>query len=245
MKRRDKPAINDLCLHCTRETCNGICDALRAANGPLRISKRGKRITWNGCTRSVHEWAEIMNVSPNTLYRRLRDGMPLEDVMTRAVVRRLDRCPPEWREKTCAMLARMHIDYLLYWDRPTGLQDSAGMVTRYEPSESAPTNRTVSLTEMRALPETMLSDDILEKRAWIRCAMELAGKYRVRGPEIRYEILQLRAFEGCTLRRIVDRLNDERLRAVGITKTRHELNNVIDDLTSLADERGLFRVAQK
>lgn len=239
-------SINDLCLHCTREDCDGICDELRAANGPINLSKRAMTITWKGYTRTVPEWAEILNIAPQTLYYRIRKGLEIDDIMSnKVVVVNLVDKPAEWYEIVHNRLTQMHLDYILYWDRPKGIQDSTGMVTHYNPIQSAPTNKINSLTEMRAIPEAMMSDDALERCAWIQVAMDLLNRYRRKGAKLRYDILQLRAFQGFTLRRIVEHLNDERIRPITVYKARKELNTIVEDMMSLAYEKGLLRVTQK
>lgn len=99
----DDPAVRELCLNCTRDDCDGLCNDcknlvrdilglphLREAKPKEGRKKREKRPYQahkyheiGGVTHTLNEWAEISDIKYITLYQRMyRYGMTLEEAMT-------------------------------------------------------------------------------------------------------------------------------------------------------------------
>jgi hypothetical protein len=50
-----------------------------------RNRRANKYLTWNGETKAVSEWAEVVGIKDSTIYARLRMGWTTEDALTRPV----------------------------------------------------------------------------------------------------------------------------------------------------------------
>lgn len=252
----DKSPMNDLCLTCEKPSCPGICDELRQTMGEVESSARGHMVTWHGITRTVGEWAEVFGLTKTALYKRLKDESEIEAIMT--ALCRQDRgtqLPPSWMEQVYLRLSTMRLDYELYWKHLTISEGSAGLVARYAAVQSAPTNRASNPVERRAMPEITLSDEALTRRAWIACVLFVIERYRMHKSDSRYDstplkakLLEWRALNGWTMKKICDTLNADKLDyedPITITRLRKYFQSVVTDVAKEANVRGLFRGTQK
>ena len=147
----------------------------------------------------------------------------------------------------------MHIDYYLYWEQKMVNDGSAGMVARYGAVRVSPTNATANPTVMRAMPELMLTEDALNRRAWVACVLFIIERYRTqtarRVPDnpTRARILEWRAIDGMTLKKICEMLNAEAEddRQVTIKQLRKYMGSIVNDITREAIRRGLIDRPQK
>lgn len=253
MLRHDGAAVNELCLNCERAECPGICDRLKEDMGEIDNSKRIQTITWHGVTRPVAEWAEILGIPRTTLYRKLNGRTDIDAIFETLHSKEKSPFPPGAIEETYLRLSTMHIDYCLYWDQTLIRDGSGGLVARYGAVRVSPTNFTSDPTVMRAMPELMLTEEALNRRAWVACVLFVIEQYRTRtGKKVpdyptRAKILEWRAIEGLTLKKISEMLNTEMEddRQVTVQQLRKYMGNIVDDITKEAMRRGLLDRAQK
>ena len=250
-------ANNDPCLECERPDCPGICDKLRNSMDVVDTSRAVHTITWHGVTRPVSEWAEILGVSRQTLYRRLNEADDAEETLNRTLRMNSDGqvLPHGCIEETYIRLSTMHLDYLIYWNRLTANDSSAGLVARYGAVQVAPTNATSNPTESRALPEASLSDEALYRRGWIATVLCVIERYHVRdrlkpypSDRLKAQLLEWRAINGLTLKKMSDKLNEmypDTLRNFHPAQLRKLMEPVVSDVAREALKRGLVRSAQK
>ena len=211
-------ANNSPCMECEKPTCPGICDKLRAAMGEIDTHRAQHTITWNGVERTVDEWAEILGVSRSTLYRKLDQNVDIESMFNNLASARSgkSKLPPGCLEETYIRLSTMHLDYLLFWNRLNNTDSSAGMVVKYGAIKTSPTHHTSSTVEQRAMPELGLSDEALNRREWIACVLDVLARARKRnnqtpfpGDQMRAQMLEWRAIEGLTMKRICERIQED------------------------------------
>ena len=232
-------AVNTQCLKCTRADCPGFCDELRRSLTSFGV----KTIQWHGFVRTIPEWAEILGVSRSTLYSRLKDGDP-EEVFESLHHDHSEKITGKLIEEVYLRISNMHCDYLVFWDRPNRISDSAGMVTDYDKVLTSPTHKKTSIVEQRAMPELMLADDANEKRAWISCVLYVIEQYRKeqntkRGQRLKANILEWRAIDGHSLRSICDKINEELVRPITLNKVRSQMSSIVIDVANEALLRGL------
>ena len=243
---RDEHAINELCLKCETPSCPGICDEMRKTMGEIDESKRIHTLTWGGMTHTVRTWAEILGIPRRTLYNWLGKTTDMNEIMQALLKTRHSKLPSSYIETTYSILSIMHLDYKIYWERYEKMDGSAGFVSRYGHIKSAPTNAVSNPTMNRALPEVMLSDEALRKRAWIACVIYIIERYRAQQKEkerLKANVLEWRAIDGYTMRKIVEMLNsekDEWQREFTMNQIRKMMENIVIEVTDEAYERGLF-----
>lgn len=249
----NEQAINEVCLNCTKADCAGICDELRATMGKTNDEGRRITLTWRGVTRPVAQWAEILGVTRQTLYNRIRKGQSADDIFESAITVDLAREPTTYEhiEEVYLRLTRMHIDYELCWETPTEKKASLGMVTNYGKVQSGVTNNISKPVEILAIPEAMMSDDLIERRAWIAMVLYMIERYNTRkgryantGESLAY-ILEMRALKGFTLRKILQLHNEKYATTFTMVAMRKRMDTIVVDLVQEANKRGLFRIAQK
>lgn len=246
MLKKDQ-SINELCLQCEKPSCDGICDEMRKTMGEIDESKRIQTLTWGGITHTVRTWAEILGIPRRTLYNYLGKTTDMNEIMQALLKTRNTRLPSRYIEKTYSIISIMHLDYKIYWERYEKLDGSAGFIASYGTIRSAPTNAVSNPTLNRALPEVMLSDEALYKRAWIACVIFMIEKYRQQHKDkerIKSRILEWRAIYGYTLPKIAELLNEDLEsweRRFTVNGVRKILENIIIELSDEANERGLFR----
>ena len=253
MLRHDCAAVNELCLNCERAECPGICDKLKEDMGEIDNSKRIQTITWRGMTRPVAEWAEILGIPRATLYRKLNGCTDINAIFENLHSNDSKTFPNGAIEETYLRLSTMHIDYYLYWEQKLNRDGSAGMVARYGAVRVSPTNATSNPTVMRAMPELMLTEEALNRRAWVACVLFIIERYRTqkqnRIPDnpTRAKILEWRAIDGLTLSRICENLNAEAEdeRQVTVKQLRKYMSSIVNDITKEAMRRGLIDRPQK
>ena len=242
------PAVNEVCLNCTLYECPGICDRLRDAMGKAS-GEIATSITLNGVTRSVRQWSEILGLTRQTIYNRMKKGLPPEEVLSSDAGTRNEKYPQEFVEEVYMRLSRMHLDYKLFWDNPRIVDDSAGMVTNYNKIMSSPTNRISSVVETRAMPELALSDYAIERREWIGVVLFLIDDLRMRdyGRTSKWMTLSLvlewRAIDGMTVRKIVDKLQELHAnygKPITIHYVRECISEIVDEIIPIAQKRGLL-----
>lgn len=239
----DVPSVNAACLNCTRPDCPGFCEELRASLAP--DEKNVQTLQWRGYIRTISEWAEILGVSRATLYRRINKGMSVDEILEPTNSDN-STIPGDLIEEIYIRLSHMHADYLVFWDRPGGISDSAGMVTNYNKVQVSPTNKVGSIVEQRAIPEIMMSEDANTRKAWIACVLDVIkmyrkGQYNHRGYRMKANILEWRAIDGLTVSRIADRINEEIYRPITINKVRNQMAAIVNDIAREAMLRGLHR----
>ena len=252
LRPNGEEALNDLCLHCEKPSCPGICDELRETMGEVTYAKRGATITWHGLTRKISEWAEVFGMTSRALYKRLEGKTDAELILTELCERRAPgSVPPERIEQTYIRLSTMHADYELYWKRLEISEGSAGLVARYGAVQSAPTGKTSDPVARRAMPELTISDEALERRSWIACVLYMIEYYRHQteyNSRLKSRLLEMRAIDGLTMRLICKRLNDQRgenEREVSVAYLRRYFERIVNDVALEATRRGLFRATQK
>jgi len=253
MLRHEGAAVNELCLNCERAECPGICDRLKEDMGEIDSSKRVQTITWRGVTRPVAEWAEILGIPRATLYRKLNGCTDIDAVFENLHRGEDGKLPTGAIEETYFRLSTMHIDYYLYWEHKLINDGSVGMVARYGAVRVSPTNATANPTVMKAMPELMMTEEALNRRAWVACVLYIIERYRTqttrRVPDnpTRAKILEWRAIDGLTLKKICEQLNAEAddSRQVTIKQLRSYMNNIVIDITKEAMRRGLINRPQK
>lgn len=249
-------ANNDPCLTCERPECTGICDKIRDTMGEIDTSKAIHTITWHGVTRSVNEWAEILGIGRSTLYRQI-DDTSIDEYMQSLVSRKTSKTdlPKGSIEETYIRLSTLHLDYLLFWNRMSSVDSSSGLIARYGVIQLAPTNAVSNPTESKALPETSMSDEALYRRGWVACVLYMIEQYHVRNKQtgmpndrLRAKLLQWRAIDGYTMRKIAEKLTNEQHpsdRPITPMRVRKYMNPVIEDVTREALRRKLIRGTQK
>lgn len=250
-------ANNELCLTCKKPDCSGICSQLRDEMSDVDTSKPIHEITWHGVTRSIGEWAEILGVNRTTLYRQINDFDNPDEALAHALSKGKAKSDlvAGSIEETYVRLSTMHLDYILYWNRLSGHDSSAGMVARYGAVRASPTNATSNPVERQALPELILSDDALYRRGWVACVLYMIEHYRQRnhdtphpGDRMRAKLLEMRAIDGLTLRKMSDRLNEEMpylTSTISPMRLRQYMEPIVHDVAEEALKRGLIRGTQK
>ena len=241
-------ANNELCLNCKQPHCDGICDALIDDMGSVKRSRLSKTVTWRGITRSITEWAEILGISRQTLYRRLNDCDDIEETMAEITNSKAHISLPHGAiEQTLIQLSTMPLDYALYWKLMKTTDGSQGMIAKYGKIQTAPTNRVSNPTEGRAMPELSMSDEALNKRAWIACVIYTIEDYRNASTHkhecmIRADMLQWRAIDGMSLKKICETLNEieQRRRPFTILGIKRMMEKVIETVAENAVKRGLI-----
>ena len=95
----------EICLNCTRKRCSGSCKAVRGEGAKMRY---GTRLLFEGEMLSVAEIARRTGLNDKTLYRRLRQGMPLEEAARKA---------PTWGRVTAVELTarRLGVGLVAAW----------------------------------------------------------------------------------------------------------------------------------
>ena len=243
---------NEPCLNCKRLECPGVCDRLKEGMKLEENLKGSQTITWQGITRPIGEWAEILGVSRQTLYRRLEAATDEGDVISRIIIGKKD-C--DGLNKSCIeeayiRISTMHLDYLLYWNR-LGIDDSSrGMVARYGEIRTAPTNAVSKPTEMNALPEVCMSEEALYRRGWVACVLYIIEQYRIkkdRTSQLKAKYLKWRAIDGYTVRRISEEGNKELYESARVTpmQIRKYMDAIVQDVAREARSRNLVRSIQK
>lgn len=61
----------DLCLHCKKKDCTGTCEAVRQAE---REENQNRKLTVDGETHTLTEWAKITGLSYKTIAGRIYKG---------------------------------------------------------------------------------------------------------------------------------------------------------------------------
>jgi len=244
---KDYKPINDMCLNCTRPSCNGICDDLRASMGAVRDEGKHKTMTWNGCTHTVSEWADILGVSRQYLYEKLNEKVDPKDIFRSAFIgRERMTYSSRYAEEVYNRLSTMHLDYSLFWATPMERNASLGMVTHYGKIQSAPTNKVTNIVESLAIPEAMLSDDVVERRSWIAMILFLIQYYNSfkgkakRNGDMKAFILEQRALQGLTLKRIAEEYNKKMVYSFTLVIYRRLMNEIVDDIIQEGLRRGLL-----
>ena len=101
----DVPELIAICIHCTKEECNGLCDDYRAKFRELihnktigndkvfvPIGKYKFLIEAFGKRKSLAEWAREYDIPYQTLYRRITyEGMSMEEAL---IVKKRNVCAP-------------------------------------------------------------------------------------------------------------------------------------------------------
>ena len=102
----DMPELIAMCINCTKEDCNGLCNDYRAkfrelihnkneGNAKKLVISKGRYrlfITAFGKEQTITEWAYEYGIPYQTLYRRITyEGMPMEEALT---VKRQRVCVP-------------------------------------------------------------------------------------------------------------------------------------------------------
>lgn len=250
-------AINDICLKCEQAECPGICDKVKDDMGEVNYSTSTHTITWHGVTRTVNEWAEILGLTRQALYKRLEAAESEEEALSTALTGKEPKANISRAviEETFVRLSTMHLDYMLYWNRMTPNDSSAGMVARYGAVRASPTNATSNPVERRALPELNMSDEALYRRAWVACVMYIIEKYRARnatkpfpGDKMRATILEWRAIDGLTIKKMCDKLDEMEICDRYYTspmRVRRFMDYIVHDVAEEALKRGLIRGTQK
>lgn len=248
----DTPAINQMCLNCKKPSCPGICDDVRVAMGEITRERNAWSLTWGGVTRTISEWAEILGVSKTKLYDRMKTADDVEAILTELTINDKSDLPRGALEETCLRISTMHMDYKLYWEQMLRRDGSAGMVARYGAVRASPTHATSNPTVSRALPELSMTDEALYKRAWIACVLMTIEVYRanknISNGEIKARILEWRAIEGLTLKKIAERLNEgneDWKKQITVKSIRNYMERIMREVAREALKRGLIRVAQK
>lgn len=245
-------ANNDPCLHCNLPECPGICDKVRGSMSEVDTTKAVHTITWCGMKRSVSEWAEILGVSRSQLYKRLETAESDVSVLREFIVVSTDdpEIPASTIEEVYIRLTTLHTDYRLYWNRLHGSDSSAGLVARYGAVRASPTNATSNPVEQRAMPELNMTDEALNRRAWVACVLDVITYYQKRnrskprpGDRIRARLLELRAIEGLTIKKICARMNEtDPYRCVEYNPMhiRRYMEAIVRDIAREAIRRGLI-----
>lgn len=243
-------AINAVCLNCIQTDCPGECAELRKSIGQEETSQK-KTIEWHGHKKSVSEWAEIFGIPRSTIYRRMRLGLSPDEILEVEKEAKQVQHTESLVEEVYLRLSRMHHDYVLYWDKPNQVSDSAGMVTNYNKVQISPTNKVGSIVEQKAIPELMLSEDATERRAWIACVLYLINVYRTRPSDkhhrnlFKARLLEWRAIDGYTMPKIVEMFNEDAYRKISIIAVRTAMTTIVNDLIDEAVRRGLLVEPQK
>ena len=79
----------DFCLNCTKKKCYGNCEELKkfkrttGIGGKLRTREDAKRFLYNGAEYTARELSEISGLHIDTIRKRLRKGMSVEDAVSR------------------------------------------------------------------------------------------------------------------------------------------------------------------
>lgn len=246
-------ANNELCLNCKKAECFGVCDALRDDMGEAHGRRYARTITWHGVTRTINEWAEVLGISRQALYRKLGEsddiGMMLSLISSTKTKGRL---PHGATEETIIRLSTMPLDYDIYWRHIQRTDGSIGMVSRYGTITSAPTNAVSKPTESRAMPEISMTDDELTRRGWIACVLYIIDSYRHGGKKndrvsMMGDILEWRALDGMTLKKICDRINEtfQPRKPLTINTAKRIMNTIIEDVAAEAVRRKLIVEPQK
>lgn len=101
---QDKPEVIEMCLNCEKRECEGECFEvknkirelqglpllIRAEEAPIedngeRISgslSRDRKLTFEGVTLTLEEWAQRQGLSFDALYQRLRKGWSIKRSLT-------------------------------------------------------------------------------------------------------------------------------------------------------------------
>lgn len=246
-------ANNDLCLNCKKAECIGICDALRDDMGEAHGRRYARTITWHGVTRTINEWAEVLGISRQALYRKLGESDDIGLILSLVNgTRNKNKLPYGATEETIIRLSTMPLDYDIYWRHIKRTDSSIGMVTQYGKITSAPTNAVSKPTETRAIPEASLSDDELTRRGWIACVLYIIDSYRHGRKKndralLMGDILEWRALDGMTLKKICDRINETITlkRPMTISLAKRIMNTIIEDVAAEAVRRKLIVEPQK
>jgi hypothetical protein len=129
------------------------------------------------------------------------------------------------------------------------------MVARYGAVQSAPTGKTSDPVARRAMPELTLSDEALHRRAWVACVLHILDCYRASesdqpysGDALKARLLERRAIQGDTVRRLCNDFNAEdpyAKRPMPLLKLRKYFEKIVVDVTREAWRRGLIRTTQK
>lgn len=240
-------ANNELCLHCTKPECSGICSAMLEDMGDVKGKRYIKTLTWHGITRSISEWAEIIGISRQALYKQLTGDVGIDEILERISEKQSrDDLPRGAVEQTIIHLSTMPLDYSIYWRQLQKSDGSTGMVARYGTIQSAPTNSVSKPTEARAMPELSLTDEELTKRGWIACVLYTIEQYRhddrKSASSLKGDILEWRALDGLSIRKISERLNEHesQRKQLGMIKMKRIMDGIIEDVAREAVRRKLL-----
>lgn len=239
-------AINELCLTCEREDCNGICDELRETMGTVRENRTVQTLTWRGVTRTISEWAEIFGISRQAMYKRIKaygNGHTAIDMSIKGTT--LEKSLPKGAiEETYMRISNMHEDYLTVWCKLEKADTSAGMVVKYDAIRTSTTNKVSDPTLERALPELQMTDSDIEKRNWLACAFYIMNYYKIRYPKdhTNERILGYRIIEGYSMVRIAKIIDEEDTKhKANLDRVRRRMNIIVRDIATEAFKRGLLR----
>lgn len=89
----DHPVLIQFCLNCEAPDCDGICNAWRDKyrevydlppvdrHRPPVNQPPAKKYSAFGEEHTITEWAKLVNLNFDTLYKRLKHGWPIEDAL--------------------------------------------------------------------------------------------------------------------------------------------------------------------
>ena len=152
-------------------------------------------------------------------------------------------------EEVYQRISTMHHDYEIYWKNQMKIEGSQGMIAHYGEEQTGNTNRVSNPTENKAMPELNMSDTQIYRRSWVACILFLIDRYdSIRGKdravlELKSRVLNMRAIEGKTLDKICEQLNEgiEWAKQININRVRNLMRDIVTDIASEAERRGLFR----
>ena len=208
-------------------------------------------MTWQGQTRTIAEWSDILGVSRQYLYSKLNNTESPDEIFTKAFNKHHSERNTLFVEEVYNRLSTMHIDYELLWATPMEKHSSLGMVTNYGKIQTAPTNRVSNVVESLAIPEAMLSDDVAERRAWIGLVLYLIQYYQNHkgrnhnNGDMKAFILEARALKGKTLKAIMEEYNHMTFHHCSLVTYRNMLGLIVNDIIDEAQHRGLLVEPQK
>ena len=245
---KDNPSVNDVCLNCTKPDCPGFCEELRQRMSHGR--KNVQTLEWRGFIRTINQWANVLGIPRKTLYNRMNKGLSVEEILDPIPTKSFNDIPKGLAEDIYIRLSNMHHDYIIFWDRPNAIADSAGMVTNYNKIQISKTHKVSSIVEQRAIPEILMTEEANIRRQWIACVIDVIKDYRrtmykKRGNRLKANILEWRAIDGLTLTKIVEKINEELVSPITVQKVRSQMNSIVVDIAAEAIRRGLYIERQK
>lgn len=233
----------EMCLNCKEPECDGICVAAMETAGKAHRSVDSITLTYMGKTLTIKQWADMLGLERSTLYRRVERGLSIDDIFKRQPS---EKASDIQINRTYYALSNMPLNYTWYTNHPIFLGSSQGYVAMYGHLKTAPTNRINDPTMREALKELNLTDGELEAILWIRCVQSVIERYlnehhsRYKQPilRMRAEILRRRAFDGWTIKRLVDYFcNDGTPTSAIAIKNQYKV--AVTDVANLAVTNGL------